>query len=106
MTDNFYSGIFDFVEDSSLRDMYIIAYLAITTTEMWGLLRSFTPDPRYGFMFSNNAQLDLINNTMIEQNNNIFQRHSGSSYSLTMRTMHEISKIGYESFKIKTINNS
>ena len=85
-------GNFDvLVMSDSERAMLADAYKAITKTNNWEFMRTFKPNPHEGFMLSSTPELQDIAKHMT-------QRHSGSTYAETMRTMEFIAKKGWKEF--------
>jgi hypothetical protein len=83
-----YSTLFEKFDADMLKD----ADAAITTCNLWGWLKEYTPAENKGFMFSNHPNLDKINAAMK------YGGHSGSSYAWTMRQMEYIAKNGWDTF--------
>ena len=86
-----YSDLFEQMEAVMLQD----ADNAITTCELWGWLKDYTPEEGKGFMFTEHPNLDRINNAMK------YGGHSGSSYGWTMRQMEYIAKNGWNLYQFK-----
>lgn len=85
---------FETIYPASDCEMIRDAYDAVTKTEMWEWLASYTPDEGKGFMFSDHPNLRKINAQME------FDGHSGASYGWCMRLMESIAKGGgWERFR-------
>jgi hypothetical protein len=90
---NLGDGKFEFVFDDH-REMYITAYKAITTLELWDFI---SKDPgEGGFMFSKRKEVERIYNKIEDFG---YKNHSGASFGFTLRAMQYISKNGYDKFK-------
>lgn len=89
-------GLFEFVSDSS-REYFKNAHWAITETNMWEWLATFTPPNNEGFSYCEHPYLKMIETKMFEQE--IAQGHSGSSYGITLRNMKYIAEHGYDAFR-------
>ncbi len=74
----------DNYEASMLQD----AYDAITVTEAWDVMRTFSEE---SFMFSYSPILKQVQAQM-----KTIGQHSGASYGFVMRTMEAIAKDGWE----------
>lgn len=95
MNRDYGNGQFEFIWDSSDRALYKNMHSAITQTELWDWMSTYSPPQ--GFMFSEAPELDRINVKMREDP--ISGGHSGASYGCMMRAMEFIAKNGYEAFK-------
>ena len=91
---------FDFITDSSDREMYETAFTAITQLELWPYLKSFNEE---SFMFSDSKQVNEIYKK-IEQLG--YGGHSGASFGCTMRTMQFIANRGVDGFKEKYLSQN
>lgn len=91
------NGEFEFVTSETSRGLFKNAHNAITQTELWDWMRSYTPPEDKGFMFATTPELDRINKKMAEDP--ISGNHSGSSYGSMMRSMEYIAKNGYDKYK-------
>ncbi len=101
METNFFGdGKFEFIVNENEKEMYINAWNAITTCNMWNWLKTY--EPEYGFMSATHQNIDIISNEMLKES--IARAHSGASYALTMRAMQYIAKNGYIAFKEEKIN--
>ncbi len=89
-----FAEIYEPYEVEMLRD----AYAAIQQCDAWGWLMLFQPHPNEGFMFTHDPTLTSISDAMTFG-------HSGASFALTMRIMHDIAKRGWESHKIAAMKN-
>ena len=98
------NGDFEFISDINTRELYQNAHWAITQTDLWDWLSNYKVDKSNGFMFAESPEIDRINSKMREQPE-IADSHSGTSYGITMRTMHYIAINGYDSF-IETHNKN
>lgn len=81
-----FAEIYDDHETTMLQD----AYETIKLLELWEWFRGFEPHPNDGFMFSADMNLAMIGNSLQ------YQGHSGASFGLTMRIIHDIAKHGWE----------
>ena len=97
-TEYYGNGEFEFISEQSERELYKNMHNAITQTELWDWMRSYTPPANTGFMFSTAPEFEMIHNKMREDP--ISNRHSGCSYGCMMRVMESIAKKGYEAFKM------
>jgi len=84
---------FEFLTDSSTREMIESAYKAIARVEGWHLLHHFRDD---SFMFTNDPHM---NDLMTHVNNEYSGGHSGSSMGCTMRHMEYIAKNGFNRYR-------
>jgi hypothetical protein len=66
------------------REMLTDAFQAITVCNLLNWFKSYSPELKYGFMFSKHDNLDKINAEMK------YTSHSGASYGWTMRTIQKI----------------
>lgn len=83
---------FNTITDEHNRFMLKNAHQAITLTEQWGFMRTFS-DP--SFMFSNSPTLSTITNKMSQLG---YDGHSGCSFGWTMRQMEFLAKNGKQAF--------
>jgi len=97
------NGEFEFVSDSNSRALFKNMHNAISQTELWDWMKSYTPPRDKGFMFASEPELDRIQNKMSEDP--ISGNHSGSSYGSMMRSMEYIAKNGYEAFKQEVLRH-
>jgi hypothetical protein len=89
---------FDFIQESDERNMYLDAHKSITRCELWDWLKTYTPDPNKGFMYSTPPpEMQRINEAIDSTPSG--PNHSGASYGHTMRVMQYIAKNGYDSYK-------
>jgi len=93
--DYYGNGQFEFIRDSGDRALYKNMHGAISQTELWDWMRSYSPIE--GFMNSDAPEVSRINAKMREDP--ISFNHSGASYACMMRNMEFIAKNGYEAFK-------
>lgn len=70
------------------------AYDVITQLELWDWLKSVDVE-NTGFMFSRLAEVENISNHLT------YQGHSGASFGMTMRTMQQIARDGWDSYEKK-----
>lgn len=87
-------GNFSHVNDSHTREMLTLTYQAITNTNSWEFMKSFTPEKGNGFMFSSHPQLSKISCECEK----IGCGHSGGSWGFSMRHMEAIAKKGWENY--------
>jgi hypothetical protein len=73
-------------EAMMLNDMF----QAITEANQWDWMRTYTPEEKRGFVFSDAPQLKEIDKHVQ------YQGHSGTSYAWTMRHMQYIAQHGLE----------
>jgi hypothetical protein len=83
---------FNYVNDTSCREMLLNAYQAIQLTETW----DFMKNDIYSYMWDKNPEIRIISNKMSELGYNC---HSGSSFGWTMREMQFIAQNGLEAHK-------
>lgn len=96
--DFFGDGSFDFItQEYSDGAYYRNAHWAITQTEMWNWLHSFSLGEKESFMFCTHPNLKIIEQKMYEQE--IAHYHSGASFGITMRQMQYIAMHGYNAFR-------
>lgn len=69
------------------------AYDTIKRLGLWEWFKEFEPHPNEGFMFSADINLAMIGNEMV------YQGHSGASFGITMRIVHDIARHGWETHK-------
>jgi hypothetical protein len=93
-------GKFEFIKNKNEKELYINAWNAITKNELWVWLGTY--EPENGFIWASHPNLDKINNEI--HSSPIGQSHSGLSYGLTMRTMQNIAKNGYENYRNKILS--
>ena len=90
-------SIFYYVDDNS-RIIFENAYQAISLTEMWDYMKK----DRESFMFSNDKEIGIISDKMIELG---YDGHSGASFGMTMRNMQFIALNGLDEHKKMWIKN-
>jgi hypothetical protein len=78
---------FDSIYPKHESEMLQDAYDAISQCELWDWMRTFTPHPNDGFMFSHDPNLTRITDVMK-------YGHSGASWGWTMRVMEIVAKTG------------
>jgi len=87
---------FNTIPDEHSRFMLKNAHQAITLTESWGYMRTFSSNSsNQSFMFSNSPTLSTITNKMSQLG---YDGHSGSSFGWTMRQMEFLAKNGKQAF--------
>ena len=84
---------FNTIPDKHSRFMLINAHQAITLTESWGYMRTFSSNQ--SFMFSNSPTISTITKKMSQLG---YDGHSGSSFGWTMRQMEFLAKNGKQAF--------
>lgn len=84
---------FNTIADQHNRFMLQNAHQAITLTEQWGYMKTFSSNQ--SFMFSNSLTLSTITNKMSQLG---YDGHSGSSFGWTMRQMEFLAKNGKQAF--------
>jgi len=87
-------GDFNHIEDKVTRDTLSLTYQAVTNTNSWDFLKSFTPSSGCGFIFSSHPQLDKIS----YECERLGCGHSGSSWGISMRHMEAIAKKGWDNY--------
>jgi hypothetical protein len=97
MSRDYGNGQFEFIRDSSDQALYKNMHDAISQTELWDWMSTYSPPE--GFMNSDAPEVTRINAKMFEDT--ISQNHSGASYGCMMRAMEFIAKNGYQAFKAK-----
>ena len=95
MEGNFENTKYESYEMAALMD----AYDAITSAEMWPMMRE-DPGPG-GYMYSRHAFMDAITNKM-----KLMEDHSGASFGWTMRVMQLIAREGWAKFYEKAVKVS
>lgn len=70
------------------KAMLTSAYNTITNLDKWDFIKDYEPPQNCGFLFDNNNDIISIMNEI----NNDYPYHSGSSLACTMRIMKEIAK--------------
>jgi hypothetical protein len=83
---------FNIITDEHNRFMLKNAHQAITSTEQWGFMRTFS-DP--SFMFSDSSAVSIITGKMSQLG---YDGHSGSSFGWTIRQMEFLAKNGKQAF--------
>ena len=81
---------FNTIADEHTRFMLKNAHQAITSTEYWGYMRTFSDQ---SFMFSDSPAVSTIMSKMRELG---YDGHSGCSFAWTMRQMEFLAKNGKE----------
>lgn len=84
---------FNTIVDQHSRFMLQNAHQAITSTEQWGYMKTFSSNQ--SFMFSSSPTLSIITNKMSQLG---YDGHSGSSFGWTMRQMEFLAKNGKQAF--------
>ena len=84
---------FNIIPDEHSRFMLKNAHQAITLTESWGYMRTFSSNQ--SFMFSNSPTISTITKKMSQLG---YDGHSGSSFGWTMRQMEFLAKNGKQAF--------
>lgn len=74
-------------------DMIEDAYTTIRRLGLWEWFGTFEPHPTEGFMFTSDTNIAMIGNELN------YQGHSGASFGITMRILHDIAKQGWENHK-------
>ena len=85
-------GKFEYIKDTSTKEMLSNAWKAITITENW----NFVKQPIESFSWSNDPRINIISNKMVELG---YIEHSGSSFGYTMRAMQYIAQNGEDKYK-------
>ena len=88
-----HAGNLDFITNANDKDMIQNAMVTINQLELWDWLKNFDEE---SFMYSNSPNIQVIYQKMAE---NGYDRHSGSSFGVTMRNMQYIAKHGFENWK-------
>ena len=91
---NIGDGKFEYITDIFTREMLINAWQAVSQTELWDFVR----EPIYSFMMSDDPRISVITKKMEELG---YNRHSGSSFGITMRYIQFLAQYGEDEFKKK-----
>jgi hypothetical protein len=91
------NGEFDFIKDTSTRELLKRAHRAVSLCELWDWIRIYQPPPNRGFMLSIIPELNRLKLQMWKDSIN--DLHSGYSFDLIIRDMEYIAKNGYEKYK-------
>jgi hypothetical protein len=83
---------FNTISDEHSRMMLKNAHQAITLTEYWDYMRTFSEQ---SFMFSDSPAVSTIMSKMIQLG---YDGHSGGSFGWTMRQMEFLAKNGKQAF--------
>ena len=83
---------FNTISDEHSRFMLKNAHQAITLTEHWDYMKTFSDQ---SFMFSSNPAVSAITKKMSQLG---YDGHSGSSFGWTMRQMEFLAKNGKQAF--------
>ena len=83
---------FNTIADEHSRTMLKNAHQAITSTEYWDYMRTFSEQ---SFMFSNSPAVSRIMTKMTQLG---YDGHSGCSFGWTMRQMEFLAKNGKQAF--------
>ncbi len=97
--EEFIPGQFKYIEDDWTREMFVNAWQAITTTELW----DFVKQPIDSFMFSGDPRVYTISRKMEQLG---YTGHSGASFGCTMRTMQYIATHGEKKFREEHLANN
>ena len=87
---------FSFINNENEKLMLTNAYNTVTLMDKWLFLRNYEPDPRLGFIFDQNDEINIIQSQIMINYNDL---HSGTTLGLTMRHMHHIAKYGFTEYK-------
>jgi len=87
-------GDFSHVKDKHTRNILDLTYQAVTNTNSWEFMKTFTPNEDEGFMFSSHPQLSKIT----WECEKLGCEHSGASWALAMRHMEAIAKKGWDNY--------
>lgn len=85
-------GKMEYIKDQLNREMFTNAWKAITFTDNW----DFVGEPIDSFAFSEDPRIYEITEKMEDLG---YKGHSGTSFSLTMRSMQYLLQYGEEEFK-------
>ena len=97
MSKTYAPGDFSFWDSPYEERLYKNAYDAITTENLWEWMKNASPPENKGFMFWDTPELKRINKHMDVMG------HSGFSYAMTMRTMENVAKKGWDTYVAETI---
>ena len=87
----FIPGKFDYIEESSYRDLLVNGYQSINILELWDYMKKDT----YSYMLSCDREITMI----CEKMSDLGVNHSGASFGWIMRTLQYITKYGEQKFK-------
>ena len=87
-------GDFSYVNDNHTREMLDLTYQAVTNTNSWEFVKSYTPEPGQGFTFSSHPQLTKIT----WECEKLGCGHSCFSWGFCMRHMEAIAKKGWDNY--------
>lgn len=88
-----FAEVYESYEVQMIQD----AYDTIKRLNLWDWFREFEPHPNEGFMFTSEMNIAMIGNEMN------YTGHSGASFGLTMRVVHDIARRGWEDHKKRVI---
>lgn len=74
--------------------MFQDAYETIKKLGLWEWFATFEPHANEGFMFTSDTNIAIIGNELKYKDH-----HSGASFAVTMRVVHNIAKNGWENHK-------
>jgi hypothetical protein len=96
---------FAFINCSMTKACMINGCWAVDQTKLWDWLKNYEVNPKYGFMFASEQEINVIGN-MMENNSAPYQQsHSGASFGLTMRNLYYIAQNGFEAYKALYLEN-
>ena len=87
-------GDFSHVKDNLTRETLDLTYQAVTNTNSWDFLKTFSPPDKQGFMFASHPQLSKIS----WECEKLGCGHSGCSWALALRDMEAIAKRGWDNY--------
>lgn len=92
-------GDFSFVNDDLSQRAFHNLYIAITETKNWEWLKTFEPDKKKGFMFSQHPNLTAIENAL--DHSDPANGHSGASWGWALGNMSHIACFGWDDFVVR-----
>ncbi len=78
----------------------------VTRLELWDWFRIESPPENTGYNWWNHPNINKISDNLQDDDGNIDNPHSGSSFACSMRNMQAIAKEGFQTWKTKYIKNS
>jgi hypothetical protein len=90
---------FDFIDCQQTKACMMNGCWAVDQTGLWDWLKNYEVNPKYGFMFAIEPEINVIGNMMEKDGAPYQQAHSGASFGLTMRNLYYIAQNGFEAYK-------
>ena len=103
---NYPDSAFDFIDCDMTRQCMINGCWAMDQTSLWDWLKNYEVNPKNGFMFASDPEINLIGNVMERNNAPVIVSHSGASFGFTMRNLHYIATNGFEAYKALYLENT